>query len=168
MSQVRLAGVIRESIVDGPGFRFVIFAQGCPHHCPGCHNPDTHDPAGGYDSDTGRLLAEFRKNPLLAGVTLSGGDPFLQARPLAELAGQVRALGKNVVTYTGYTIEYLMAHLDEHDGWRELLMETDVLIDGPFIAAEKSLMLRFRGSRNQRAIDPRASLAARTAVECDI
>ncbi|MCI8553353.1 MAG: anaerobic ribonucleoside-triphosphate reductase activating protein [Clostridiales bacterium] len=168
MASVRLAGVIRESIVDGPGFRFVVFAQGCPHHCPGCHNPDTHDPNGGYDGDTERLFDEFRKNPLLAGITLSGGEPFLQARPLAELAAQVRQTGKNVIVYTGYTIEYLLAHLEEHDAWRALLTETDILIDGPFLEKEKSLMLRFRGSRNQRAIDPRASVSAGRAVEAEL
>ncbi len=83
MAAIRLAGVIRESIVDGPGFRFVVFTQGCPHHCPGCQNPGTHDPAGGYDGDTDRLFEEFCKNPLLAGMTFSGGDPFLQPLPLA-------------------------------------------------------------------------------------
>ena len=168
MSKLQLAGVIRESIVDGPGIRFVVFAQGCPHHCPGCHNPDTHDSAGGYTGDTSSLLTEFRKNPLLAGITLSGGEPFMQAEPLAELAREIRAMGKNVVTYTGYTIEYLLAHLPEHPGWEDLLCGTDVLIDGPFIEAEKSLMLRFRGSRNQRAIDPAASLKEGQAVEIDL
>lgn len=94
MPQLQLAGVIRESIVDGPGIRFVVFAQGCPHHCPGCQNPATHDPQGGYTGDTDTLLREFRKNPLLAGITLSGGDPFLQPEPLAELAREVRAMEK--------------------------------------------------------------------------
>ena len=165
MSQLQLAGVIRESIVDGPGIRFVVFAQGCPHRCPGCHNPATHDPAGGYAGDTETLLREFRKNPLLAGVTLSGGEPFLQAAPLAGLAREIHALGKSVVTYTGYTIERLLAGLEEHPGWEELLRQTDILIDGPFLEAQKSLNLRFRGSRNQRAIDPAASLREGRAVE---
>ena len=122
MSQLQLAGVIRESIVDGPGIRFVVFTQGCPHRCPGCHNPATHDPAGGYAGDTETLLREFRKNPLLAGVTLSGGEPFLQAAPLAGLAREIHALGKSVVTYTGYTIEQLLAGLEGHPGWEELLI----------------------------------------------
>lgn len=165
MPDVRLAGVIRESIVDGPGIRFVVFAQGCPHHCPGCHNPATHDPFGGYIADTERLFAEFQKNPLLAGITLSGGDPFCQPYPLADLARQVHGAGKNVIAYTGYTIEYLLAHLEENPGWRELLEQVDVLIDGPFIQAQKSLMLHFRGSANQRTIDPAASLKTGRAVE---
>ena len=149
MSQLQLAGVIRESIVDGPGIRFVVFTQGCPHRCPGCHNPATHDPAGGYAGDTETLLREFRKNPLLAGVTLSGGEPFLQAAPLAGLAREIHALGKSVVTYTGYTIEQLLAGLEGHPGWEDLLRQTDILI----------------GSRNQRAIDPAASLREGRAVE---
>lgn len=164
MARLRLAGVIRESIVDGPGIRFVVFVQGCPHRCPGCHNPATHDPDGGYEGDTDSLLAAFRENPLLAGVTLSGGEPFEQAAPLAAFAREIRALGKNVCTYTGYTCEYLLAHLEEHEGWRALLEESDVLIDGPFRIEQKSLQLHFRGSANQRALDPRASLAAGAAV----
>lgn len=167
MAMLRLAGVIPESIVDGPGFRYVVFVQGCPHHCPGCHNPETHDPAGGYEGDTGTILKEFRQNPLLSGITLSGGDPFGQAASLAELARAVHALGKTVMTYTGYTVEYLLEHLEEHPGWRELLEETDILVDGPYIEARRSLLLRFRGSDNQRFIDPAASLRENRAVIID-
>lgn len=75
---LRIAGVVRESIVDGKGLRFVVFCQGCPHHCPGCHNPQTHDFLGGYDIDTNKIVAEIKKNPLLQGVTFSGGEPFCQ------------------------------------------------------------------------------------------
>ena len=162
---LRLAGVIRESIVDGPGIRFVVFTQGCPHRCPGCHNPTTHDPAGGYDSNIANLVAAFRKNPMLRGVTLSGGDPFAQARACAELARRIHALGKDVVTFTGYTFEQLLRGMDPENGWRELLGETDILIDGPFLREQKTLTLPFRGSRNQRMLDVPASLAAGRAVE---
>lgn len=165
---LRLAGVIRESIVDGPGWRFVVFAQGCPHHCPGCQNPQTHDFAGGYDSTVGRLIAEIQKNPLLSGVTLSGGDPFAQAEPFAVLAAGVHRLGLNVVTYTGWTYEQLIDGCSTHPSWEALLAETDVLVDGPFLLAEKSLALLFRGSRNQRTIDVKRSLALGYAVECDL
>ena len=137
---LRLAGVIRESIVDGPGIRFVVFTQGCPHHCPGCHNPGTHDPAGGYDSRIDNLVAEFRKNPMLKGITLSGGDPFAQAAACAALARRIHALGKDVITFTGYTFERLLEGADEDNAWRELLEETDILIDGPLLLAEKTLM----------------------------
>ena len=164
MAKLRLAGVIRESIVDGPGIRLVVFAQGCPHRCPGCHNPETHDPAGGYDSSTENILAAVAQNPLLKGVTFSGGDPFLQAEAFAELARALHERGLDVITYTGYTIEQLLAGLERHPDWRALLEETDTLVDGPFLLEQKSLMLRFRGSKNQRVIDPQASLAEGRAV----
>ena len=167
MKALRLAGVIRESIVDGPGIRLGIFAQVCPHKCPGCHNPATHDPEGGYDSDPQQILEAIRENPILQGVTFSGGDPFLQADGFAQLAREIHALGLSVITYTGYTMEQLLAGIDEHPGWRKLLEETDTLIDGPFLLSEKSMLLPFRGSRNQRVLDPRASLAAGKPVEKD-
>ncbi|HIS68431.1 MAG TPA: anaerobic ribonucleoside-triphosphate reductase activating protein [Candidatus Gallacutalibacter stercoravium] len=165
MTHLRLAGVIRESIVDGPGIRLVVFAQGCPHHCPGCHNPNTHDPSGGYDSSVENIIEAVKKNPLLSGVTLSGGDPFAQAPGLAELATEVHALGLNVVTYTGYTFEQLLAGAGQQPGWQNLLEQTDILIDGPFLLKEKTLTLPFRGSRNQRVLDVPASLAQGRAVE---
>lgn len=167
-TSLRLAGVIRESIVDGPGWRFVVFAQGCPHHCPGCQNPQTHDFVGGYDSKVGNLIAEMQKNPLLSGVTLSGGDPFAQAEPFAVLAAEVHKLGLNVITYTGWTYEQIIDGLDSHAGWRELLAETDVLVDGRFLLEEKSLAILFRGSRNQRTIDVKRSLVQGVALECDL
>ena len=166
-TKLRLAGVIRESIVDGPGIRLVVFSQGCPHHCPECQNPETHDPNGGYDTTVEKIRTSLAGNPILQGVTLSGGDPFVQAPPLAVLAAEVRKLGLNVITYTGYTIEQLLAGLDTHPGWRELLEQTDTLVDGPFLVEQKSLSLRFRGSRNQRVIDPAASLQAGKAIEKD-
>lgn len=163
--KLRLAGVIRQSIVDGPGWRFVIFAQGCIHNCKGCHNPSTHSFDGGYISDSDNLISEIRKNPLLAGVTFTGGDPFEQASEFAALGKSVHELGLNVITYTGYTIEYLLEHMDQYDGWKELLTESDFLIDGPFILEQKSLAIPFRGSANQRIIDPVKSLKAGKAVE---
>lgn len=167
MAAIRLAGVIRESIVDGPGIRFVVFTQGCPHHCPGCHNPDTHNPTGGYESDTDRLTEAFLKNPMLKGITLSGGDPFAQAAPCAELAARIHALGKDVITYTGYTFDHLLAHADENNRWMVLLRQTDYLVDGPFVLAQKTLNLPFRGSANQRIIDVSASLKAGTVIPAE-
>jgi len=162
---LRLAGVIKESVVDGPGWRFVVFAQGCPHHCPGCHNPETHDFQGGYESTIDKLLAEIRKNPLLKGITLSGGEPFSQAANFAALAEAVRNLGLDVITYTGWTLEQLLAGQAENPGWQALLEASDVLIDGPYDAAQRTLGLPFRGSRNQRILDVKASLAAGYALE---
>lgn len=162
---LRLAGVIRESIVDGPGIRMVVFAQGCPHHCKGCHNPETHDPTGGYDSTVGNLLREAKKNPLLKGLTLSGGDPFFQANGFARLARAAHEAGYNIITYTGYTFEELLDGFEAHEGWEALLRETDILVDGKFVLEERSLSLQFRGSKNQRVIDVPASLKAGNAVE---
>lgn len=155
--RISLSGVTGDSIVDGPGLRLTIFTQGCLHHCPGCHNPQTHDPEGGSWADTEDILAAAAENPLLDGITLSGGDPFLQPVPCLALAEGAHKIGLNVWTYTGYTWEAL---------WEEnapekiaLLKETDVLVDGPFLLAERSLELQFCGSRNQRLIDVKKSLA---------
>lgn len=156
--RISLSGVTGDSIVDGPGLRLTIFTQGCPHHCPGCHNPQTHDPKGGSWGDTEDILAAAAENPLLDGITLSGGDPFMQSIPCLELAKGAHKLGLNVWTYTGYTWETLW---EENDPEKiALLKETDVLIDGPFLLAERSLELQFKGSRNQRTIDVKKSLAA--------
>ncbi|MDO4833657.1 MAG: anaerobic ribonucleoside-triphosphate reductase activating protein [Bacillota bacterium] len=150
---IRIAGIMRESIVDGPGIRFTVFCQGCPHGCPGCHNPETHDPAGGRDIPIDRLLEEFDKNPLLAGMTFSGGEPMCQAEGFAELGREVKKRGKTITIFSGYTLEQLMKRAKEDRGTAELLAMCDILIDGPFVQAERDLTLRFRGSRNQRVID---------------
>ena len=153
---LRIAGVIDESIVDGPGIRFVIFTQGCPHHWPGGHNPQTHDLAGGQEVKISRLLADVQADPLIGGVTLSGGEPFCQPKPLAELARVLRLGGKHIMTYTGYTWEQLL-EMDDPDVLA-LLRQCDVLVDGPFVQEQRDLSLRFRGSRNQRLIDVPTSL----------
>ena len=163
--KLRLAGVIRESVVDGPGWRFVVFVQGCPHRCKGCQNPQTHDFDGGYEGDCEKLFEAFMQNPVLAGMTLSGGEPFSQARPLAALARRVHGAGKNIVTFTGWTYEQLVDGATPENGWLELLQETDLLIDGRFELEKKSLEIKFRGSTNQRLIDPKKSLEAGYAVE---
>lgn len=168
MTKLRLAGVIKESIVDGPGIRFTVFVQGCPHKCRGCHNPQTHDYAGGYDSSVERIIEEIKKNPILQGVTLSGGEPFEQAEALTELAKQAHEMGLNIVTYTGYTFERLVEGFNDNPGWKSLLGETDYLIDGPFILEQKSLMLHFRGSKNQRILNVKESLKENRAIEAEI
>ena len=164
--RIRIAGVTNDSIVDGPGFRLAVFTQGCPHHCPGCHNPETHDSQGGHDADTAEIIAAMQKNPLLAGVTLTGGEPMMQPQACLELVRAAHAAGKNVWCYTGFTFETL---LQEADPQRlALLRETDVLVDGPFLLAQRSLDVRFRGSRNQRLIDVQKSLSLGKTVCCEI
>ena len=149
--QIRLAGIEPESIVDGPGYRLTVFAQGCPHRCPGCHNPQTHDFSGGALRDTDEIARLLDGNPLVRGVTLSGGEPMAQAAAMAEIARSARERGMSVWCYTGYTLEELLAEADP-DRMR-LLRLTDVLVDGPFIARERSLDLLYRGIKNQRLID---------------
>lgn len=159
---MRIASTISDSIVDGPGLRFTVFTQGCPHGCPGCHNPETHDSAGGYETSVEALAEALAANPLTGGLTLSGGDPFLQAGECAALARAAHAQGKDVWTYTGYTWEAIRAA--GRDDWAALLAETDVLVDGPFLQDKKSYAARFRGSVNQRLIDVKRSLAADRVV----
>lgn len=152
--KVRLAGVTRDSIVDGEGLRMTVFVQGCPHGCPGCHNPATHDFGGGKEGDTDQLLKELKENVLEQGVTLSGGEPFCQCEAMIELAKGAHAMGRDVWAYSGWTFEELLA--DEEKA--ALLRECDVLVDGPYVEAQRSLTLTFRGSRNQRVIDVQQSL----------
>ena len=155
--EIRLAGLEPESIVDGPGFRFAIFTQGCPHACPGCHNPQTHDFSGGHLADTDDVIAHLGKNPLVRGLTLSGGEPMMQPEPLYLIAKAAKEKGMNVWCYTGFTLEELLRE-NRADRMR-LLSAVDVLVDGPFILAQRTLEKRFRGSKNQRVIDVKRSIA---------
>ena len=156
-----LSGIISDSIVDGPGIRTTIFCQGCPHHCPGCHNPETWAFGCGTPMEEEWLLEIVQSNPLCRGVTFSGGEPFAQAAGFAKLARLLKQRGYEVASYSGYTFEALLHGTPEQ---RELLQTIDILIDGPLIQAEKSLELAFRGSRNQRILDVPKSLAAGEAV----
>lgn len=158
---LNLAGIAGDSIVDGPGIRTTFFAQGCPHHCPGCHNPETWPFEGGTPMAEEDLVEIVRQNPLCRGVTFSGGEPFAQAAGFARLARLLRSEGYEVASYTGYTLEALLAGTPEQ---RALLSELDVLIDGPFILSERSLELNFRGSRNQRVLNVPESLKQGQAV----
>ena len=159
---LNLAGITEDSIVDGPGIRTTFYCQGCPHHCPGCHNPETWDFSGGTPMEESRLLEIVESNPLCHGVTFSGGEPFAQAEGFARLAKLLKEKGYEVASYSGYTFEQL---LNGTEAQKELLSRLDVLIDGPFILAERSLELNFRGSRNQRVLNVPESLKAGCAVE---
>lgn len=161
---LRISDTVNDSIVDGPGLRFTVFVQGCPHNCPGCHNPQTHAFDGGTLVEKEQILERIKGNPLLDGVTFSGGEPFCQAKALAALGREIRKLGLNIMTYSGYTFEQLYARRDE-EGIGELLEVTDWLVDGPYIEALRSLELQFRGSSNQRILDVQKSLAAGEPVE---
>ncbi len=150
--KLRVNGIVEESVADGPGLRYVVFTQGCPHNCRGCHNPETHDPAGGYDLRVDDICVAFTENPLLSGITFSGGEPFLQPEPLCLLAEYAHRLHRNVITYSGFTFERLLLQAETNPFVGRLLDLTDVLIDGPYIEARRDLELPFRGSANQRML----------------
>lgn len=155
---IRIAGIVPESFVDGAGIRYAIFMQGCLRNCEGCHNPNTHDLRGGQLVDTSTIIADFKRNHLLSGITLTGGEPLLQIDASNELASAAKNLGLNVWCYTGYTFETLPVDA------AQLMKNVDVLIDGAFDITQRDLDLPFRGSRNQRLIDVDKTLACGQVV----
>ena len=161
---IRLYGLVTDSIVDGPGYRTSIFTQGCPHHCPGCHNPESHAPEGGTVWTLDDVEKKFSDNPLLNGITLSGGEPFLQPAACAELARRAHQKGLNVWTYTGYLYEKLLEMAKTDAAVGALLDVIDVLVDGPFLLKERSLELLYCGSKNQRIIDMKKTRETGEAV----
>ncbi|WP_294153349.1 anaerobic ribonucleoside-triphosphate reductase activating protein [uncultured Clostridium sp.] len=155
---IRLSGIAYESLVNGPGMRRVFFAQGCRHNCKGCFNPDTHDFNGGEERNMDELIEAVKENPMLRGVTFSGGDPWEQADKFAYMAKAFKDSGLSVWSYTGYTYEYILEHKDERNGWNELLNNIDVLVDGRFEEDKVEEGLKFRGSSNQRIIHVKDTL----------
>jgi anaerobic ribonucleoside-triphosphate reductase activating protein len=152
---VRINSVVRESIVDGPGIRYVLFTQGCPHRCPGCHNPQTHDIEGGVEVTAHELIdglkREAAENLLLDGVTISGGEPLLHASSLAPFADAVLSLGFGIWLYTGYTIDEIVSRGSRDE--LALVEKADALVDGRFELDKRTLDSRFVGSANQRIIE---------------
>ncbi|KHD15162.1 anaerobic ribonucleoside-triphosphate reductase activating protein [Clostridium butyricum] len=155
---IRLSGIAYESLVNGPGIRRVFFSQGCKHNCKGCFNPDTHDFNGGENRNIDELIESVLDNPMIKGVTFSGGDPLEQAEKFAYMAKAFKNNNLNIWCYTGYTYEYIREHKDENNGWNELLNNIDVLVDGKFEEENMQEGLKFRGSTNQRIIDIKESL----------
>ena len=162
---IRLFGTAPDSIVDGPGLRFAVFVQGCTHHCPGCHNPESQPHEGGVLRSVLDVAEEIFANKADQGVTLSGGEPFEQAPACARLAALLQERGLNVWVYSGYTFEQLQQQAREgRAGVADLLECCDVLVDGPFVQAQKSFALPWRGSANQRLIDLRKTREAGSVV----
>jgi anaerobic ribonucleoside-triphosphate reductase activating protein len=154
--ELRVAGIVKESVVDGPGFRYVIFAQGCTHGCKGCHNPDTHALDGGYAVDTNSLIEDIKQNRYIDGVTFSGGEPLLQTEAFIHIAEKLKESNINIVCYTGFTFEEIIE--SKNESHIRLLKLTDMLIDGPYMEELKDLGLTYRGSKNQRVIDVKSSI----------
>lgn len=172
---IRVAGIEKESIIDGEGLRYVIFTQGCNHNCAGCQNPQTHSFDGGTDMYINDIMKDILSNPLLDGITLSGGDPFFQANECRKLALKAKKEGLNVWAYTGFVFEEFINFIknDKNDNrinndMINLLKVVDVVVDGPFILSKKSADSLFRGSYNQRIIDVKQSIKKMRVVEYSI
>lgn len=165
--KIRLSGIAYESLVNGPGIRRVFFSQGCRHNCEGCFNPETHDFNGGEEKDMDDLIKDVLDNPMLKGVTFSGGDPLERAEDFAYMAEAFKKKNLNIWCYTGYKFEDIINNLDNNKGWKLLLSNIDVLVDGKFEEDNKQDGLKFRGSTNQRIIDVPNSLKNGEVITLD-
>jgi len=162
---IRLAdNMQKDSIVDGVGLRAVIWTQGCPHKCVGCHNPHTQDCKKGKNISVEQVKEEIDYLELQDGITFSGGEPFRQAKECAEIASHAKQRKLNVWSYSGYTFEELLAMSADNPSILDFLKQIDVLIDGRFILAQKDLTLKYRGSTNQRIINVKKSLKEQRAL----
>lgn len=168
MSKIKIAGIIKESIVDGPGIRLVVFTQGCIHNCKNCHNPETHSLDKGNYIEIREIISMVEKNPILDGITISGGEPFLQAEELMDLSKRIKKLKLNIIIYTGYIFEDIIEKSKKDKVYEDILKEVDIIVDGPYIEEKKNLLLKFRGSENQRIIDVKKSLKENKIMEIEI
>lgn len=161
MAKIRLASPLQEdSIVDGPGLRIVLWTQGCPHGCLHCHNPQTHSMDQGFLIDSEEIIQCINESKIQTGITLSGGEPFLQSKELLPIVHVAIAKQLNIWAYSGFTYEQLMSNKQQ----AELLSYIDVLVDGKYIEEQKDYRLRFKGSRNQRIIDVKESIKNETVI----
>lgn len=154
-----------DSIVDGPGLRMVVWTQGCIHNCKNCHNPQTHDLCGGFEVDTKDIIDKLKSLKLQKGITLSGGEPFLQPEALEEIAKEAKENKLDIWAYTGFTFEYLLDKKNpSYFKNLNLLKQIDVLVDGKFMEERKDISLKFRGSSNQRIINVQRSLKYKQTI----
>lgn len=164
MTTISILEIVEDTTVDGPGFRTSVYSSGCPHHCLGCHNPQSWNIENGHPVEVDEILKIILDDPF-ADVTFTGGDPMFQPQGFTELAKGIREHStKNIWCYTGYRFEALL----QNPAQKALLEQIDVLVDGRFIEALKDEELRFRGSSNQRIIDVQASLENGETVVMDI
>lgn len=164
MSTISILEIVEDTTVDGPGFRTSVYSSGCPHHCPGCHNPQSWNIANGQKVEVEEILGKILADPF-ADVTFTGGDPMFQTQGFTALAKAIKQKSnKNIWCYTGFLFEEIL----ENPLQKALLEQIDVLVDGRFIEAFKDEQLRFRGSSNQRIINVPASLEKGEAVVMDI
>lgn len=164
--KIYISGIERHSAVNGPGVRYVVFTQGCPHACPGCQNPETWDIHKGKLYDVKTVIDDILSTKYLDGVTFSGGDPLYQPQAIKEIAAALKEKGINIWCYTGWTYEELQSDARLAEA-KQVLPYLDVLVDGPFILSLRSEDTLFRGSSNQRLIDVPKSLKEGKAVEVE-
>lgn len=150
-----IAGIIEDSIVDGPGVRYTIFSQGCAHRCLGCHNMSTWDFDGGYSITFDELLEDIKNKCINRKITFSGGEPYHQDSKFLELMKNLE--GFSFGAYSGYDFEDVIEN--------PFTKRLDFLVDGKFILEKRTLSMPFRGSANQRFIDVKSSLYKGYAVE---
>ncbi|MCL2860198.1 MAG: anaerobic ribonucleoside-triphosphate reductase activating protein [Oscillospiraceae bacterium] len=169
---MNLAGFYDESIANGLGWRAVVFVSGCPHHCKGCHNPETHNFEYGskFEESKEEILQKIKDNSILKGITISGGEPLCMEniKGVLDFIKEVKQVRPsfNVWCYTGYTMEDLLKREDLHTN--NCLKEIDVLVDGRFVEEKKNSKLKFRGSENQRLIDVKAYHNEKIIKQLDI
>lgn len=156
---IKTFGIVKESITDGLGIRYTIFAQGCKHNCFGCHNPESHSFNGGYTVSIDEIMGEIKESHLIDGITFSGGDPFYQPEAFLELAKRIKnEVGHlSIWAYTGFIYEELI----KNNKYKELLTYIDVLVDGRYVEGLRSLELKFKGSSNQRLIDVQKTIGSK-------
>ncbi len=149
---MRLLNIFKETISDGTGLRYSIYLSGCRHACSGCHNPESWNPENGLEFTEellSEIIREINSNPLLDGITISGGDPFFNPEELYYLVKKLKEkTGQNIWCYTGYTIEYIRRYAR----MSRVLDYIDTLVDGPYVESLRDASLSFRGSSNQRII----------------
>lgn len=159
-----IAGIEPESVVDGEGWRYVVFVQGCKHACKNCHNPQTWEMNTGKIFEVNDLVSDIKAsleaNILIDGVTISGGDPLYQAEEITELCKQLHELGINIWVYTGFVYEQVI----QNEQMKNILNYINVLVDGPFIESKKTLDINYIGSTNQRIIDIQKTLSNNEVV----
>lgn len=154
---MRIAGIVRDSIVDGIGVRDVVFFQGCGKRCKGCHNPDTWDYNGGCHRFIGDVVKELSDSS--NNITISGGEPIDQFEDLLELCRMFHESGKKIWVYTGNVVD------PTNRIYQQLAQYVDVIVDGRFVEDAKDCDLLFRGSANQRLINLPLSVVMGEVVE---
>jgi len=164
VSELNIGGFYPDSISNGEGWRAVLFVSGCPHHCTGCHNPESWDKDYGERYVEDDIYQQIIENPFLDGLTLSGGEPFLYCKELISLVKRVKAKGLNIWSYTGFTLEEILRWSEKDIDVQAFLQEIDVLVDGKFNIEKIEPKKCFRGSSNQRMIHVQASLKKKEVV----